>query len=49
MSPVIDVIMIILFILFMVFVFGGYHKTKSAQREEKRNNKASKELEDNNS
>ena len=28
-----DIIMLILFVLFMIFVFGGYHKTKSAQRE----------------
>lgn len=28
-----DGIMIVLFILFMVFIFGGYHKNKSAQRE----------------
>jgi uncharacterized membrane protein len=34
MSPIVDVIMVILFILFMVFIFGGYHKNKSAQREE---------------
>jgi len=30
----IDVIVFALFVLFMVFVFGGYHKTKSGQREE---------------
>jgi len=29
----IDGVMIFLFILFMIFVFGGYHKNKSAQRE----------------
>jgi len=28
-----DYIMGGLFILFMVFIFGGYHKTKSEQRE----------------
>jgi len=28
-----DTIMVILFVLFMIFIFGGYHKTKSAQRE----------------
>ena len=28
-----DIIMSILFVLFMVFVFGGYHKQKSSQRE----------------
>jgi len=36
MHPVLDTIMIILFIAFMVFIFGGYHKTKSAQREKDR-------------
>jgi Ca2+/Na+ antiporter len=30
---VIDGIMVVLFILFMIFVFGGYHKNKSAERE----------------
>jgi uncharacterized BrkB/YihY/UPF0761 family membrane protein len=30
----IDGIMLVLFILFMIFIFGGYHKNKSAQREE---------------
>ena len=34
MSTTIDVIMAILFVLFMIFIFGGYHKNKSAQREE---------------
>jgi len=33
-STTIDVIMAILFVLFMIFIFGGYHKNKSAQREE---------------
>ena len=33
MNPIIDWIMVALFILFMVFIFGGYHKNKSAQRE----------------
>ena len=28
-----DTFMLVMFILFMVFLFGGYHKTKSAQRE----------------
>ncbi len=28
-----DIIMSGLFILFMVFIFGGYHKNKSEQRE----------------
>ena len=34
MMTILNTLMVILFILFMVFVFGGYHKTKSAQREE---------------
>lgn len=34
MNAYVDDIMLILFVLFMVFIFGGYHKTKSAQREE---------------
>jgi uncharacterized BrkB/YihY/UPF0761 family membrane protein len=34
MNSFVDGIMIFLFILFMIFVFGGYHKNKSAQREE---------------
>jgi len=33
MNTVMDIIMVILFVLFMVFIFGGYHKNKSAQRE----------------
>ena len=28
-----DVVMSILFIGFMIFIFGGYHKNKSTQRE----------------
>lgn len=36
MSTVVNIIMIILFVLFMVFIFGGYHKNKSAQREAQR-------------
>ena len=28
-----DIIMSVLFVLFMVFVFGGYHKQKSSERE----------------
>ena len=33
MNPFVDWVMIVLFILFMVFIFGGYHKNKSAARE----------------
>lgn len=36
MSLFIDGVMIVLFILFMVFIFGGYHKNKSAAREKER-------------
>ena len=34
MGTAIDIIMAIFFVLFMIFIFGGYHKNKSAQREE---------------
>jgi len=30
---ILNIIVSILFVLFMVFIFGGYHKNKSAQRE----------------
>ena len=33
MSSVVDTIVFILFVLFMIFIFGGYHKNKSAKRE----------------
>jgi hypothetical protein len=33
MKEFIDIVMALLFVLFMIFVFGGYHKNKSAQRE----------------
>lgn len=36
MSTFINAVMIMLFILFMVFIFGGYHKNKSAAREAQR-------------
>jgi len=42
MNVYIDTIMLILFILFMVFVFGGYHKAKSAQRELDKENELQK-------
>lgn len=32
-ESIMDIVMLILFILFMVFIFGGYHKNKSEQRE----------------
>ena len=34
MMTFINIIMLIFFILFMIFIFGGYHKNKSATREE---------------
>ncbi len=34
MNPIVDAIVLVLFLLFMVFIFGGYHKNKSAAREE---------------
>jgi len=34
MESMLDIVMSILFVLFMVFIFGGYHKNKSAAREE---------------
>jgi len=33
MHPILDTIMVILFVVFMIFIFGGYHKNKSAKRE----------------
>lgn len=36
MSTFLDIVMSILFVLFMIFIFGGYHKNKSAQREAQR-------------
>jgi len=32
-GSIIDGIMVVLFILFMVFLFGGYHRVKSGERE----------------
>jgi uncharacterized membrane protein len=47
MSAILNGVMIFLFILFMVFIFGGYHKNKSAKREEqfKRDEEAKREKE----
>lgn len=33
MKEFMDIVMAVLFILFMIFIFGGYHKNKSKQRE----------------
>lgn len=43
MNSFVDIIMIMLFIFFMLFIFGGYHKNKSAKREQNRLNKEKKE------
>lgn len=39
-----DIAMMVLFLFFMIFIFGGYHKTKSAQREI--DEKKAKEMDD---
>lgn len=36
MLSILDTIMVALFVLFMIFILGGYHKTKSTQREKER-------------
>ncbi len=36
MSTFVDIVMLAFFLLFMIFIFGGYHKNKSAQREAQR-------------
>lgn len=36
MSSFINGVMLVLFVLFMIFIFGGYHKNKSAAREAER-------------
>ena len=43
MGKIMDTIMMVLFVLFMVFIFGGYHKNKSAQREALREENEAKE------
>jgi len=40
MNSFIDGVMLTLFVLFMIFIFGGYHKTKSEQREKDREKKS---------
>ncbi len=34
MNPIVDGIMLTLFLFFMIFIFAGYHKRKSGEREE---------------
>jgi len=29
----VDTVVLVLFVLFMIFIFGGYHKNKSLERE----------------
>jgi hypothetical protein len=43
MNTYVDTIMLILFVIFMIFIFGGYHKTKSGQREKENELRESKE------
>ncbi|WP_255613322.1 MULTISPECIES: hypothetical protein [Sulfurimonas] len=33
MNSLVDTVMTLFFVLFMVFIFAGYHKTKSQERE----------------
>ena len=33
MNRFVDGVMLVLFVLFMIFIFGGYHKNKSHERE----------------
>ncbi len=47
MNPFIDGVMLILFVLFMIFIFGGYHKNKSAAREADREAQEKKVKEEN--
>ncbi len=50
---IINGVVFFLFILFMIFVFGGYHKNKSSQREEgfrlEEKKRREKEFKENNS
>ena len=46
MMEIINGIVFFLFILFMIFVFGGYHKNKSAAREEQFRLDEEKQLEE---
>ena len=47
MNPFIDTVMLILFFLFMIYIFGGYHKTKAAQREAQREAQEKRDKEEN--
>lgn len=33
MNIYVDILMLTLFVMFMIFIFGGYHKNKSSERE----------------
>jgi len=44
MESFLDIFMPLLFVLFMIFIFGGYHKNKSAQREKERERQEKEEL-----
>jgi len=42
-KEVLDIVIPLAFVIFMVFIFGGYHSTKSKQREEEREKKENSE------
>jgi Ca2+/Na+ antiporter len=46
MNGYVDAVMVAFFVVFMVFVFGGYHKNKSAQRERERELQEKREQEE---
>ncbi len=46
MGSFINGVMLVLFILFMIFIFGGYHKNKSAAREAEKEKNEKKSTQD---
>lgn len=49
MESFLDIFISFLFVLFMIFIFGGYHKNKSSQREQEREHLEKEELHSSNS
>ena len=43
MKEILDIAIPLAFVAFMVFIFGGYHSTKSKEREEERKKKENSE------
>jgi len=37
MGTFMNTLVVVLFVLFMIFILGGYHKTKSQEREKDKN------------